>query len=101
MSDTSTLPSGGVVGIAFCSRFISTAAACRGWPAPARGPGQPRADRDPRGLGGIAFVIVRDARAIAPVVESATSGGSRNPQARLRKRRAKAKIARQHRKNRR
>ncbi len=49
-------------------------------------------------LAGIAFVIVRDARSVAPVVESATSGGSRNPQARLRKRRAKAKIARQHRK---
>jgi hypothetical protein len=49
-------------------------------------------------LAGIAFVIVRDARSVAPVVEGASVRGSRNPQARLRKRRAKAKIARQHRK---
>jgi hypothetical protein len=49
-------------------------------------------------LAGIAFVIVRDARSVAPVVEGASMRGTRNPQARLRKRRAKAKIARQHRK---
>ena len=49
-------------------------------------------------LAGIAFVIVRDARSVAPVVEGASVRGSRDPQARLRKRRAKAKIARQHRK---
>jgi hypothetical protein len=49
-------------------------------------------------LAGIAFVIVRDARSVAPVVEGASMRGSRNPQARLRKRRAKAKIAKRHRK---
>jgi hypothetical protein len=48
---------------------------------------------------GIAFVIVRDARTVAPVVEGAASGGgSRNAEARLRKRRAKARAARQQRK---
>jgi hypothetical protein len=50
-------------------------------------------------LGGIAFVIVRDARSVAPVAEGGTaSGGSRNAEARLRKRRAKAKAAKQQRK---
>jgi hypothetical protein len=48
-------------------------------------------------LGGVAFVIVRDARSVAPVVEGAT-GGTRNPEGRLRKRRAQAKAARQQRK---
>jgi hypothetical protein len=48
-------------------------------------------------LGGIAFVIVRDARSVAPVVEGAT-GGTRNPEGRLRKRRAQAKAARRQRK---
>jgi hypothetical protein len=48
-------------------------------------------------LGGIAFVIVRDARTAAPVVEGATSG-SRNSQTRMRKRRAKARAAKQQRK---
>jgi hypothetical protein len=49
-------------------------------------------------LGGIAFVIVRDARSVAPVVEGPPSGNSRNPEARLRKRRAQAKAARRQRK---
>ncbi len=49
-------------------------------------------------LGGVAFVIVRDARSRAPVVEGAITGGTRNPEARLRKRRARAKAARQQRK---
>jgi hypothetical protein len=49
-------------------------------------------------LGGVAFVIVRDARSVAPVVEGAVPGGSRNPQARLRKRRAQAKAAKRQRK---
>jgi hypothetical protein len=49
-------------------------------------------------LGGIAFVIVRDARTAAPVVEGATPGGSRNQQTRLRKRRAKARAAKRQRK---
>ncbi|HEY2768599.1 MAG TPA: hypothetical protein VGI76_10090 [Solirubrobacteraceae bacterium] len=51
-------------------------------------------------LGGIAFVIVRDARSAAPVADGAASGGggSRSPEVRLRKRRAKAKAARQQRK---
>ena len=48
-------------------------------------------------LGGIAFVIVRDARSAAPVVEGMT-GGTRNPEGRLRKRRAQAKAARRQRK---
>jgi hypothetical protein len=48
-------------------------------------------------LGGIAFVIVRDARSAAPVVEGVT-GGTRNPEGRLRKRRAQAKAARRQRK---
>lgn len=49
-------------------------------------------------LGGIAFVIVRDARSVAPVVDGPPTPGSRNPEARLRKRRAQAKAARQQRK---
>jgi hypothetical protein len=49
-------------------------------------------------LGGIAFVIVRDARSVAPVVEGVSSGTSRDPQAKLRKRRAKAKAAKRQRK---
>lgn len=51
-------------------------------------------------LGGIAFVIVRDARSVAPVADGGASGGggSRNPEVRLRKRRAKAKAARRQRK---
>lgn len=50
-------------------------------------------------LGGIAFVILRDARSVAPVTEnSAAGGGARDAQARMRKRRSKAKAARQQRK---
>ncbi len=49
-------------------------------------------------LGGIAFVIVRDARSVAPVVEGVATGGTRNPEGRLRKRRAQAKAARLQRK---
>jgi hypothetical protein len=49
-------------------------------------------------LGGIAFVIVRDARSAAPVVEGSAAGGSRNPEARMRKRRAQAKAAKRQRK---
>jgi hypothetical protein len=49
-------------------------------------------------LGGIAFVILRDARSVAPVVEGSVPGGGRNPEVRLRKRRAKAKAARKQRK---
>ena len=49
-------------------------------------------------LGGIAFVIVRDARSVAPVVEGLVTGGTRNPEGRLRKRRAQAKAARRQRK---
>jgi hypothetical protein len=49
-------------------------------------------------LGGIAFVIVRNARSVAPVVEGFVTGGSRNPEGKLRKRRAQAKAAKQQRK---
>ena len=49
-------------------------------------------------LGGIAFYILRDARSVAPVVEGAATGGTRNPEGRLRKRRAQAKAAKQQRK---
>lgn len=49
-------------------------------------------------LGGIAFVIVRDARSVAPVVDGMAAGGTRNPEGRLRKRRAQAKAARIQRK---
>jgi hypothetical protein len=48
-------------------------------------------------LGGIAFVIVRDARSVAPVTESSGPGrgGANDPAVQLRRRRAKAKAARQ------
>jgi predicted PurR-regulated permease PerM len=49
-------------------------------------------------LGGIAFYILRDARSVAPVVEGAATGGTRNPEGRLRRRRAQAKAAKQQRK---
>jgi hypothetical protein len=51
-------------------------------------------------LGGIAFVIVRDARSVAPVTDGspAAGGDPRSAEARLRRRRAKAKAARQQRK---
>jgi hypothetical protein len=50
-------------------------------------------------LGGIAFVIVRDARSAAPIVESSGPGRSaRDPEIQLRRRRAKAKAAKQQRK---
>jgi hypothetical protein len=51
-------------------------------------------------LGGIAFVIVRDARRVAPAVDGKLSqGGSRGDSAaRMRRRRARAKAARQQRK---
>jgi hypothetical protein len=51
-------------------------------------------------LGGIAFVIVRDARRVAPASDGmATSGRSgHDPAAELRRRRAKAKAARRQRK---
>jgi hypothetical protein len=49
-------------------------------------------------LGGIAFYILRDARSVAPVVEGGMTGGTRNPEGRLRKRRAQAKAAKLQRK---
>lgn len=50
-------------------------------------------------LGGIAFFIVRDARGVAPVVDGFGNASSAQERAvRLRKRRAKAKAARQQRK---
>jgi hypothetical protein len=51
-------------------------------------------------LGGIAFVIVRDARRVAPAAEAKASGaGSRSDSAlRMQRRRARAKAARQQRK---
>jgi hypothetical protein len=51
-------------------------------------------------LAGIAFVIVRDARRMAPAGESqlATGGSARDQAARMRQRRAKAKAARRQRK---
>ena len=51
-------------------------------------------------LAGIAFVIVRDARRVAPVGEAHVSegGSARDSAARLRRRRAKAKAARHQRK---
>ena len=50
-------------------------------------------------LGGIAFFIVRDARSVAPVVDGFGDAGSAQERAaRLRKRRAKTKAARQQRK---
>jgi uncharacterized protein HemX len=49
---------------------------------------------------GIAFVIVRDARRVAPVADAQLSegGSARDSAARLRRRRAKAKAARRQRK---
>ena len=51
-------------------------------------------------LGGIAFVIVRDARRVAPAVEgkASESGARGNSAARMARRRARAKAARQQRK---
>jgi hypothetical protein len=51
-------------------------------------------------LGGIAFVIVRDARRVAPVgdADALERGSARDSAAQLRRRRAKAKAARQQRK---
>ena len=51
-------------------------------------------------LTGIAFVIVRDARRVAPATESELSegGSARDSAARLQRRRAKAKAARRQRK---
>jgi hypothetical protein len=50
-------------------------------------------------LGGIAFVIMRDARSVAPVGDGPVTGRSaRDPAATQRKRRAKAKAARRQRK---
>jgi hypothetical protein len=51
-------------------------------------------------LGGIAFVIVRDARRVAPAAEAklSESGSRGNSAARMRRRRAQAKAARQQRK---
>jgi|HubBroStandDraft_2_1064218.scaffolds.fasta_scaffold154094_2 hypothetical protein len=50
-------------------------------------------------LVGIAFVIVRDARRVAPVEDGVVTGGSaRDTAAQMRKRRAKAKAARRQRK---
>jgi beta-lactamase regulating signal transducer with metallopeptidase domain len=49
---------------------------------------------------GIAFVIVRDARRVAPVTEAqlGEGGSARDSAAKLQRRRAKAKAARRHRK---
>jgi hypothetical protein len=49
-------------------------------------------------LGGIAFLIVRDARSVAPVGDGLVGGSVQDKAARQRKRRAKAKAARQQRK---
>ncbi len=49
-------------------------------------------------LGGIAFLIVRDARNVAPVADGMVGGSVQDKAARQRKRRAKAKAARQQRK---
>ena len=52
-------------------------------------------------LSGIAFVITRDARRVAPATDAdleSARAGSRDPAVMLRKRRAKAKAARQQRK---
>jgi len=51
-------------------------------------------------LSGIVFVIMRDVRNVAPVTEAefAEAGASRRSEAAMRKRRAKAKAARQQRK---
>lgn len=49
-------------------------------------------------LGGIAYLIVRDARSVAPVGDGLVGGSVQDKAARQRKRRAKAKAARQQRK---
>jgi len=49
-------------------------------------------------IGGIAFLILRDARSMAPAAGMPTSGSNRDRAARRRKQRAKAKVARQSRK---
>jgi hypothetical protein len=49
-------------------------------------------------LVGIAFVILRDAHSVAPVGDGPSGGSTRDPAARMRKRRRKAKAARQQRK---
>jgi hypothetical protein len=49
-------------------------------------------------LGGIAFLIVRDARSVAPVPDGMVGGSRQDRAARQRKRRAKARAARQQRK---
>jgi hypothetical protein len=51
-------------------------------------------------LAGVAFVIVRDARRVAPVADGqlASGGPARDQAARMRQRRAKAKAARRQRK---
>jgi hypothetical protein len=50
-------------------------------------------------LGGIAFLILRDARSVAPVTDALGGGNSAHDRAaRMRKRRAKAKAARRQRK---
>jgi hypothetical protein len=49
-------------------------------------------------IGGIAFLILRDARSMAPANGMPTSGSNRDRAARRRKQRAKAKVARQSRK---
>jgi hypothetical protein len=49
-------------------------------------------------LGGIAFLIVRDARSVAPVADGLGGASAQDRAARQRKRRAKAKAARQQRK---
>jgi len=47
---------------------------------------------------GIAYMILRDARSVAPVSDGPTGGGTRNPAGRAYRRRRKAKAARQQRK---
>ncbi len=49
-------------------------------------------------LVGIAYMILRDAHSVAPVSEGPSGGGTRDPAARLRRRRRKAKVAKQSRK---
>jgi hypothetical protein len=49
-------------------------------------------------LGGIAYLIVRDARNVAPVGDGLVGGTRQDRASRQRKRRAKAKAARQQRK---
>ncbi len=49
-------------------------------------------------LVGIAYMILRDAHSVAPVSDGPSGGGTRDPAARLRRRRRKAKVAKQSRK---